>query len=207
MDRCSPMTHTQEAIQKAMEALEPFAALPLSRDDAYKYDAEYEGDFIVMVDANINAVHVRRARTAHVLLSKCLEDGADKPTAAPDRIDLDRNGNLDDVVLSNVETFRLEYMNNRSIWIRCYRRGADDVVIWLNSHKKIEGRHDLEPSALPASPQSPAQVPTVEEVARVIDPEAFGLPENLFGYDYLTDRDMARKKGEAVIALFHPEKR
>ena len=40
----------------------------------------------------------------------------------------------------------------------------------------------------------------VARLAKIIDPEAFGLPLDNFGSDYLSDRDMAREKARAVIA-------
>lgn len=53
--------------------------------------------------------------------------------------------------------------------------------------------------ALPAS-AALAGADNIERVAQIIDPEASGLPENLFGEDYLTDRDMARKKAQTILA-------
>lgn len=58
-----------------------------------------------------------------------------------DRIDLNHKGNLDDVVIENVDMFRLEYMAGNSIWIRCYRKDehGGDVVFWLNAKGNIKG--------------------------------------------------------------------
>ncbi len=61
------------------------------------------------------------------------------------RIDYDDSGNLDDVVVDSVLMFRMEWMDDDLVWIRCYRRGEkDDVVFWLKSAKKIEGRHEYD---------------------------------------------------------------
>jgi hypothetical protein len=64
--------------------------------------------------------------------------------SAPDRFDYDDKGNLDDVVVNDVECFRLEYMDDNSIWLKCYRDGKDDVVICLRSRGKITGHHDFD---------------------------------------------------------------
>ena len=56
-----------------------------------------------------------------------------------DRIDYDDNGNLDDVVIKDVSMFRLEYMAHNKIWIKLYKNEGDDIVIWLDSRKKING--------------------------------------------------------------------
>ncbi len=43
-------------------------------------------------------------------------------------------------------------------------------------------------------------IPQVERIARIIDPEAFGLPSwRPASADYLTDRDEAREKAVAII--------
>jgi hypothetical protein len=64
--------------------------------------------------------------------------------SAPDRFDYDDKGNLDDVVVNDVTCFRLEYMDDNSVWLKCYRDGKDDVVIWLRSRGKITGHHDFD---------------------------------------------------------------
>jgi hypothetical protein len=61
-----------------------------------------------------------------------------------DRIDYDETGNLDDVAVSDVELFRLEYMDDNSVWIRLYRHDKPDIVIWLGAAGKITGRHHPE---------------------------------------------------------------
>ena len=61
-----------------------------------------------------------------------------------DRIDYNKNGDLDDVVVPNVEMFRLEYMDDNTVWIKCYRTGKTDVVFWLNARGKITGRHEYD---------------------------------------------------------------
>jgi hypothetical protein len=55
------------------------------------------------------------------------------------RVDYDETGNLDDVAVSNVSLFRLEYMDVNKIWIRLYRKGAPDLVIHLAASGKITG--------------------------------------------------------------------
>lgn len=60
---------------------------------------------------------------------------------APDRIDYDERGNLDDIVVSDVSMFRMERMAAGNFWIRCYREGKPDVVFHLNSARKITGSH------------------------------------------------------------------
>ena len=55
------------------------------------------------------------------------------------RVDYDETGNLDDVAVSDVSLFRLEYMDDNRIWIRLYRKGTPDLVIHLESAGKISG--------------------------------------------------------------------
>lgn len=59
-----------------------------------------------------------------------------------DRIDYDSKGNLDDVVIENVDMFRLEYMSDNCVWLACYRKpeAGGDVVFWLNAKGKITGK-------------------------------------------------------------------
>lgn len=61
-----------------------------------------------------------------------------------DRFGYDEKGNLDDVVVEDVEMFRLEYMDKGIIWMRCYRAVKQDVVFWLNGKGQIKGRHEIE---------------------------------------------------------------
>lgn len=61
-----------------------------------------------------------------------------------DRFDYDSMGNLDDVVVKNVEMFRLEYMDENIVWIRCYCEGKPDVVINLSSVTKIKAFHEFD---------------------------------------------------------------
>lgn len=65
-----------------------------------------------------------------------------KRQAFVERIDNDDDGKLDDVVVSHVSMFHMEWMNDGCVWIRLYRdqKGRDDLVFWLNSKKKITGR-------------------------------------------------------------------
>jgi hypothetical protein len=62
----------------------------------------------------------------------------------PDRFDYDSTGNLDDVVISDVTTFRMEWMDHNRVWIRCYRNGSPDVVFALVSDEKISGTHEYD---------------------------------------------------------------
>jgi hypothetical protein len=63
---------------------------------------------------------------------------------APDRIDYDERKNLDDVVVNDVSMFRMEWMDDGCVWIKCYCEGKPDVVFWLNSKKRITGRHEFD---------------------------------------------------------------
>lgn len=58
----------------------------------------------------------------------------------PDRIDSNEDG-VDDVVIENVTTFRMERMDDGVFWIKCYRDGKSDIVFHLNSTAKIIGSH------------------------------------------------------------------
>lgn len=62
--------------------------------------------------------------------------------AAPYRIALrpDDNGDLDDVVVKDVEMFRAEIMDNRSLWMCCYLEGHERVNFWV----RVTGRGTLE---------------------------------------------------------------
>lgn len=59
-----------------------------------------------------------------------------------ERIDNDDKGELDDIAVSHVSMFRMEWMSDDCVWIRLYRdqKGKDDLVFWLNSKKKIIGK-------------------------------------------------------------------
>ena len=62
---------------------------------------------------------------------------------APDyRIALrpDDDGELDDVVVKDVEMFRAERMDNRSLWMCCYLTGHERVNFWV----RVKGRGTLE---------------------------------------------------------------
>ncbi len=61
-----------------------------------------------------------------------------------ERIDYDGSGNLDDVAISDVELFRLEYMDAKTVWIRLYRKDEKDIVFWLGARGKITGRHETD---------------------------------------------------------------
>jgi len=62
-----------------------------------------------------------------------------------DRIDFDDKGALDDVVIENVKMFHMEWMDDKTVWMRCYKTtngfSDKDVVFWLRVEKgKIVGR-------------------------------------------------------------------
>ena len=61
-----------------------------------------------------------------------------------DRIDRDDHGDLDDVVIEDVEMFRMEWMDSGCVWLRCYRKDKPDVIFWLKSKRKIVGQHEIE---------------------------------------------------------------
>ena len=62
-----------------------------------------------------------------------------------EKILYDDTGNLDDVALSDVSMFRLEYMDEGTVWRRLDRDNAKDVVIWLCARTgKITGKHDFD---------------------------------------------------------------
>lgn len=61
-----------------------------------------------------------------------------------DRFDYDDKGNLDDVVVEDVKTFRLEQMTDGHIWMACYRDGKPDVRFSLTAKGKIKGFHEFQ---------------------------------------------------------------
>ncbi len=61
----------------------------------------------------------------------------------PDRFDY-ANGNLDDVVVENVDMFRLEYMSPNHIWLKCYRKDKPDIRFSLTARGKITGVHEVD---------------------------------------------------------------
>lgn len=61
-----------------------------------------------------------------------------------DRIDYDDKGRLDDVVIESVAMFHMEWMDDKTVWMRCYKTPGgysdNDVVFWLTIEKgKIVG--------------------------------------------------------------------
>jgi hypothetical protein len=59
------------------------------------------------------------------------------------RIDLDDKGNLDDVFIENVSWICMEWMDDKSVWMRFHTGPGDDddLVFWLRVEKdKIVGR-------------------------------------------------------------------
>ena len=61
-----------------------------------------------------------------------------------DRFDLDNKGELDDVVVIDVEMFRFERMDEGLWWMRCYRNSKPDIVFWLSAKGKIKATHEIE---------------------------------------------------------------
>ncbi len=61
-----------------------------------------------------------------------------------DRIDYADHDLLDDVSVKDIELFRLEKMDDGTIWIKLYRKDSPDLVIWLFSKTMIYGRHEYE---------------------------------------------------------------
>lgn len=64
--------------------------------------------------------------------------------ASPDRVDYDKRGDLDDIVVTDVSMFRMERMDSGQFWIRCYCNGKPDVVFNLSSSRKITGHHHFD---------------------------------------------------------------
>lgn len=60
------------------------------------------------------------------------------------RIDYDSRGDLDDIAIQEVTMFRMERMGTGRFWVRCYRNGKPDIVIYLTSARKIIGSHEIE---------------------------------------------------------------
>lgn len=60
-----------------------------------------------------------------------------------DRFDY-ADGNLDDVVVEDVKLFRLEYMSDNGVWLKCYKNYGPDIVIRLSSETRINGFHEFE---------------------------------------------------------------
>jgi len=53
----------------------------------------------------------------------------------------DDAGNLDDVAVSHVDIFRLEYMDQNRVWLCCYKPDGSRVSFWLSARGKITGLH------------------------------------------------------------------
>lgn len=60
------------------------------------------------------------------------------------RIDIDSNGELDDVAISDVSMFRLERMDKGVWWMCVYYEGGGRDTFWLRSKKKISANHEDE---------------------------------------------------------------
>lgn len=112
------MTTPLEALKAAIEALEPFKNLANCYDNALDHDSFPVGPIALKF--------CRDARTAHALLSKCLEDGG---------------------ASEDIEKRAIEVIRENGPFV-------PNMVRALASH------------GLLASPQSPAQVPSVEENKR-----------------------------------------
>ena len=65
-----------------------------------------------------------------------------------DRIDCNDKGDLDDIVINNVEMLHMEWMDDNTVWLRCYRKEKQDVIFWLTYKKKITGCHEIEEAPL-----------------------------------------------------------
>ena len=48
-----------------------------------------------------------------------------------DRIAMDDRG-VDDVVIHDVDVFRLERMGDTSFWLKCYKSNGEEIVFWIN---------------------------------------------------------------------------
>lgn len=55
-----------------------------------------------------------------------------------DRVDLDDDGQVDDVAVWDCSLFRLERMSDDHVWIRVYRENSPDLVFQLGSKTKID---------------------------------------------------------------------
>lgn len=60
-----------------------------------------------------------------------------------DRIDLDASGGVDDVVINNVSTLRLERMSDGHVWIRAYTsNGRPDHVFGISAAGHVSITHE-----------------------------------------------------------------
>lgn len=99
---------------------------------------------------------------SHTPFPRCEVSNMPKPE---DRIDYTEEGDLDDIVINDVEMFRMERMSDGCFWIRCYKANGQDVVFHLNAVKndkpetpadfwpkddpyKIVGIHEHDPRVL-----------------------------------------------------------
>ena len=59
------------------------------------------------------------------------------------RIDNDVKGNLDDIAISDVTLFRMEWMDKDIVWVCAYTKdNPDGHRFWLRSGKPIKGRYE-----------------------------------------------------------------
>lgn len=65
-----------------------------------------------------------------------------RETEQDDVFRYDDAGNLDDVAVSNVEMFRLEYMDRNRVWLCCYKPDGTRVSFWLSARGSINGHHE-----------------------------------------------------------------
>lgn len=72
----------------------------------------------------------------------------EQPTdlADGDRMDADGQGDLDDMVITNIDKIHLEYMDHKRIWIRLYRHGRTDIIIHLSSRSRLDATVQLDPN-------------------------------------------------------------
>jgi hypothetical protein len=59
-----------------------------------------------------------------------------------ERVTYDDSGALDEVVVHDVATFHLEYLDDNCVWMRCTRKEGDprpDIVVKLSARGKIKG--------------------------------------------------------------------
>lgn len=59
----------------------------------------------------------------------------------------DDKGRLDDVVVNDVETFRMEFMSKNDIWLRCYLKNGKFIDFGI-SGKRLSLRSDCEPEGV-----------------------------------------------------------
>ena len=68
------------------------------------------------------------------------ESGSGESAPARNRIDNDDHGELDDVVLNDIESIHIERMDSGVIWMAVYVKGVPlrGMHFWFNSSRKIK---------------------------------------------------------------------